>query len=72
MEILQLPILALEERIEQEMEENPVLELAEEDADLPAEPVEVDAEDAPDAPSKKNANWSLTRPTTTRTTSSDS
>jgi RNA polymerase sigma-54 factor len=30
MEILQLPILALQERIEQEMEENPVLELVEE------------------------------------------
>ena len=28
MEILQLPILALQERIEQEMEENPVLEIA--------------------------------------------
>ena len=27
MEILQLPILALQERIEQEMEENPVLEM---------------------------------------------
>lgn len=37
MEILQLPILALQERIEQEMEENPVLEMNEEDPDLPAE-----------------------------------
>ena len=37
MEILQLPILALQERIEQEMEENPVLEMREEDPDLPAE-----------------------------------
>ena len=27
MEVLQLPLLALEERIEQEMEANPVLEL---------------------------------------------
>ena len=35
MEILQLPILALQERIEQEMEENPVLELQEEEPDLP-------------------------------------
>ena len=34
MEILQLPILALEERIEQEMEENPVLELVEEEPEL--------------------------------------
>jgi RNA polymerase sigma-54 factor len=48
MEILQLPILALQERIEQEMEENPVLEMlqdepeAAEDATAPVEP--------PDAP----------------------
>ena len=39
MEILQLPIMALQERIEQEMQENPVLELVEEDdPDLPEEP----------------------------------
>ena len=37
MEILQLPILALQERIEQEIEENPVLDLREDDPDLPAE-----------------------------------
>ncbi len=47
MEILQLPILALQERIEQEMEENPILEMREEDPDLPADEAE---EDAPDAP----------------------
>ena len=47
MEILQLPILALEERIEQEMEENPILEIREDDPDLPAEPEEVEAPDAP-------------------------
>lgn len=47
MEILQLPILALEERIEQEMEENPVLEMREEDPDLPGEPEEVEPPDAP-------------------------
>ena len=47
MEILQLPILALEERIEQEMEENPVLELQEQDPDLPAEQVD---EESPDSP----------------------
>ena len=29
MEILQLPIMALQERIQQELQENPVLELAE-------------------------------------------
>lgn len=37
MEILQLSILALQERIEQEMEENPILELQEEEPDLPSE-----------------------------------
>src|SRR3990170_1139424 len=46
MEILQLPILALEERIEQEMQENPILELQEEDPDLPAEQEEHEAPDA--------------------------
>jgi RNA polymerase sigma-54 factor len=49
MEILQLPILALQERIEQELEENPVLEMQEEDPDLPAEPVETESPDAPTA-----------------------
>lgn len=47
MEILQLPIMALQERIEQEMQENPLLELREEDPDLPEEPVEADNPDAP-------------------------
>jgi RNA polymerase sigma-54 factor len=47
MEILQLPILALEERIQQEMQENPILEMREEDPDLPAEPVEAEPPDAP-------------------------
>jgi len=47
MEILQLPIQALEERIEQEMEENPVLELQEEDPDLPAEAAEPEPPDRP-------------------------
>ena len=37
MEILQLPILALLERVEQEMNENPVLEVNEEDSNLPEE-----------------------------------
>jgi RNA polymerase sigma-54 factor len=37
MEILQLPILALQERIEQELQENPALEIQETDPDLPAE-----------------------------------
>jgi RNA polymerase sigma-54 factor len=47
MEILQLPILALEERIDQEMEENPVLELDQEESELPEEPLEKELPDAP-------------------------
>jgi len=47
MEILQLPIMALQERIEQEMQENPILDLQEEDPDLPAEDVERESPDAP-------------------------
>jgi RNA polymerase sigma-54 factor len=35
MEILQLPLMALQERIDQELSENPVLELQEKDPDLP-------------------------------------
>src|SRR5206468_4635228 len=35
MEILQLPLMALQERIEQEMEDNPVLDQVEVDADEP-------------------------------------
>jgi RNA polymerase sigma-54 factor len=38
MEILQLPLLALEERIEQELQVNPVLEVREGDPDAPTEP----------------------------------
>ncbi len=54
MEILQLPILALEERIEQEMEENPVLEIVEEEPEAGGEGMEF-AEDqpSPDAPSEE-------------------
>jgi RNA polymerase sigma-54 factor len=47
MEILQLPIAALEERIEQEINENPLLEKLEEDPDLPEETGEVENPDAP-------------------------
>jgi RNA polymerase sigma-54 factor len=47
MEILQLPVMALQERIEQELNENPVLELAEEDAAALEEPVETVSPDAP-------------------------
>ncbi|NQT39236.1 MAG: RNA polymerase factor sigma-54 [Planctomycetes bacterium] len=50
MEILQLPIMALQERIDQEMEENPILEMQEEDPDLPSEPVE---EKSPDERSEE-------------------
>ena len=53
MEILQLPILALQERIEQEMQENPVLELQERDPDLPAENLEIESPDAPTAEEKE-------------------
>ncbi len=48
MEILQLPIAALEERIDQELCENPVLEMQESDPDLPDEPQE--EHENPDAP----------------------
>jgi RNA polymerase sigma-54 factor len=53
MEILQLPILALQERIEQEMEENPVLEMVEEapETEILAEDADIDDRESPDAPS---------------------
>ncbi len=71
MEILQLPILALEERIEQEIEENPVLDLQEDDPDLPAETSETRRRRiARRAHARKSGSWSSTRPTTTRKTSS--
>src|SRR2546428_9590044 len=37
MEILQLPLMALEERIEQELQNNPVLEQLESDGDAPVQ-----------------------------------
>ncbi len=49
MEILQLPVLALEERIEQEMNENPMLETAESETDPDADD-EVEERENPDAP----------------------
>src|SRR4026207_444674 len=49
MEILQLPIMALQERIEQELNENPVLELAEDESVAPGEAV---GEVNPDAPAE--------------------
>src|SRR5688572_19934102 len=55
MEILQLPIMALQERIEQEMEENPVLELRDqgtaertEDGDVVVAEAPAEAEFNPD------------------------
>jgi RNA polymerase sigma-54 factor len=48
MEILQLPILALQERIEQELNENPVLEIVEEESTMPDE--EKAERENPDAP----------------------
>jgi len=53
MEILQLPILALQERIEQEMTENPVLEMVENDPSLPDEPDERENPDKPDVEEKE-------------------
>ncbi len=53
MEILQLPVLALQEKIEQEMNENPMLELAESDPDAPDEPVERENPDAPEETEKE-------------------
>ena len=50
MEILQLPIQRLEERISQEMEENPVLDIQEVDPDLPSEQ---DEREEPDAPTEE-------------------
>lgn len=46
MEILQLPIQALEERIEQELQENPILEMRENDPEMPEERLDMDAPDA--------------------------
>ena len=48
MEILQLPIMALQERIEQEISENPMLEVQELDPSLPDEQVERENPDAPE------------------------
>jgi len=47
MEILQLPIQALEERIQEEMVENPILDTQESDPDLPSEAAEYEPPDAP-------------------------
>src|SRR5438067_11414401 len=53
MEILQLPIMALQERIQQELQENPVLELKDSTAeDQPT--AEEDSETPPDPEVKEN------------------
>lgn len=49
MEILQLPIIALQERIDQELAENPLLEIQEEDPNIP-DPKDDDEKVSPDAP----------------------
>jgi len=46
MEILQLPVMALQERIDQELQENPVLEMIDSDPDLPDEDRERENPDA--------------------------
>src|SRR6476661_4500089 len=48
MEILQLPIMALQERIQQELQENPVLELKDAD-DEPAAEADYNADEPPPA-----------------------
>jgi RNA polymerase sigma-54 factor len=54
MEILQLPLLALQERIETELSENPVLEMREADPDLPDEPrPERESSDSPTVEEKE-------------------
>lgn len=53
MEILQLPILALQERIEQELQENPILELREDQPDAAEEPIEAADREIPDAPTEE-------------------
>src|SRR5438552_15806595 len=50
MEILQLPIMALQERIQQELQENPVLELKEASDDQPAGEEEAEAAPAVETP----------------------
>src|SRR5262245_50557988 len=51
MEILQLPIMALQERIEQELQENPVLEQQEKDKDEMVAETPAEERTDPDAPS---------------------
>ena len=57
MEILQLSILALQERIEQEMEENPILELQEEEPEAAGGRRGGRSAKGPTPPPTKNASW---------------
>lgn len=52
MEILQLPIMALQERIEQEIQENPALEVVENESEDDETPVAAAEPESPDAPSE--------------------
>ena len=66
MEILQLPILALQERIEQELQDNPCLEQVEPETDS------TPADETIDRRATASASSSSTSRRTTRTTSSAS
>lgn len=52
MEILQMPVMALQERIEQEMNENPMLEALDADPNLPEEVAEDEEEQDPNRPTE--------------------
>ena len=72
MEILQLPIMALQERIEQEMEDNPVLDQVEPIGRDRRERFEDDRRESPTDPTRwptPSASWSSKTARTTRTTS---
>src|SRR5436305_14174685 len=56
MEILQLPIAALQERIEKELQENPVLELKDTAPATEAEAAETEATEANEAAETSEAN----------------
>jgi RNA polymerase sigma-54 factor len=56
MEILQLPVMALEERIEQEIQNNETLEVDEAGGDLPAAEPAVAVADAPEPPPERTVD----------------
>ena len=53
MEILQMPLVELQERIEQELNENPMLELREQDPNLPDENSSSEKNEGPDVEQKE-------------------